>query len=319
MKKTSDTRQNKRIPEASALREFFQEQWEYLHQLLEARQISRLKQQEEKKQLSRAVESIVEGTDKRIRGIGGYQKQLRNSAHGLLGHIEKLVEDMPPAVVVNRVAFANDPRVSSLFVNAIEMLQLFSQNADIQTFFSSNENLERHEVFALLFLNREKKNVLGAEMRGEIILREIKQTAINFFGHQLIGPSATEESARAVMKKTLFDSVIRHLKNNITQLRHSLSEKQKKVVLNNPSKNISNPEVYLEMLREQLSLPQELIKLQDNLLRVSKMGIKLPLESRVPSNIMQLYEVEIGGRQSRIVTLVRFPRKELLPFPHGIF
>jgi hypothetical protein len=312
-------RPNRRIPEASALREFFQEQWEYLQRLLEARQINRLKQQEEKEKLSSLVESIVEGTDKRIRGIGSYQKQLRSSARGLLDHIEKLVADMPPAVVVNQAARVNDPLVSTIFVNAMEIQQLFSQNADIQAFFSSAENLESQEVFALLFLNRKDKNILGTEMKGEVILREVKQTSINFYGHQLIGPSVTEEAARAVMKKTLFESVIKHLKKHITQLRYSLSDEQKKAEVYNPGKNINNPEVYLEMLSKQLSLPQELIKLQDNLLRVSKMGIMLPLECNVPSNMLQLYEVEVGGEQSRVVTLVRFSRNELLPLSYGLY
>ena len=73
------------------------------------------------------------------------------------------------------------------------------------------------------------------------------------------------------------------------------------------------------MLVEQLSLPQKLINLQDNLLRVSKMGIKLPLDSTVPSNKVRLYEVEIEGEQSRIVTLVRYPGDELQTPPSDLY
>ena len=47
------------------------------------------------------------------------------------------------------------------------------------------------------------------------------------------------------------------------------------------------------MLVEQLSLPQKLLNLQENLLRVSKMGIKLSLDLNVPSNKVRLYEVEL--------------------------
>ena len=81
--------------------------------------------------------------------------------------------------------------------------------------------------------------------------------------------------------------------------------------MQDPRFNLNNPEVYIEMLVDQLSLPQKLINLQDKLLRVSKMGIKLPLDSAAPSNKVRLYEVEVEGNQSRVVTLVRYPRDEL--------
>ena len=72
------------------------------------------------------------------------------------------------------------------------------------------------------------------------------------------------------------------------------------------------------MLVEQLSLPQKLLNLQDNLLRVSKMGIKLSLDSNVPSNKVRLYEVEFEGNESRVVTLVRYPRDELRTPPSDL-
>lgn len=310
---------NKRIPEASALREFFQEQWEHLQQLLEARQLNKLQQQSETERLSSAVETIVEGTDIRLRAIGNYQKRLRMSARELLDYIEDLIADMPPAVEVSRTAYSNNSLVNTLFVSTEAMHRLFSQSSPVQTFFNNLKNRQRREVFALLFLNRTAKNIFAAELRGEVILREVPQTSVSFSGHQLIAPQATEEAARGALKKILFESVIQQLKLQIIQLRHSQTDEEKVAGAQNPQCNINNPEVYIEMLVEQLSLPQKLINLQDNLLRVSKMGIKLPLDSTVPSNKVRLYEVEIEGEQSRIVTLVRYPGDELQTPPSDLF
>jgi len=163
---------NKRIPEASALREFFQEQWEYLQRLLEARQLNKRQQQREAEGLSSAVETIVEGTDTRLRAIGNYQKRLRRSARELLDYIERLVTDMPPAVKVSQTAYSNNSLVNTLFVNTDAMHQLFSRSPAVQNYVNDLENLQRQEVFALLFLNRTEKNVLGSEIRGEIILQD---------------------------------------------------------------------------------------------------------------------------------------------------
>jgi len=309
---------NKRIPEASALRGFFQEQWEHLQQLIEAHQSNKLQQQSEEKSLSSAVETIVEGTDIRLRAIGNYQKRLRMSTRELLDYIEGLVADMPPAVKVSQTEYSNNSLVNTVFSSTEAMHRLFSQSSPVQAFFNNLENLQRQEVFALLFLNRTVKNIFGAELRGEVILKEVPQTSVSFSGHQLIAPRATEEAARGELKRTLFESVIQRLKLQITQLRYGQTDEEKAAGAQNPQRNINNPEVYIEMLVEQLSLPKKLINLQDQLLRVSKMGIKLPLDSTVPSNKVRLYEVEIEGDQSRIVTLVRYPRDELQTPPSNL-
>jgi hypothetical protein len=146
----------------------------------------------------------------------------------------------------------------------------------------------------------------------------VPQTSVSFSGHQLFAPQASEEAARGALKKTLFESVIQQLKIQITQLRYGQTDEEKVAGVQNPQCNINNPEVYIEMLVEQLSLPQKLINLQDKLLRVSKMGIKLPLDSTAPSNKVRLYEVGIEGEQSRVMTLVRYPRDELQTPPSDL-
>ena len=305
---------NKRISEASALRVFFQEQWEHLQQLLEARESNRLRHRAEAKKLSSAVESIVEGTDTRLSAIGGYQKRLRQSARELLDYIEGLVADMPPAVQVNQAAYSSNSLVNALFQNTEAMHRLFSQSVPVQEFFRHPENRQQQEVFALLFLSRAEKDILGSEIRGEIILKDVPQTTVSFSGHQLIAPRATEEAARGALMKTLF----RHLKIEIPRSRYGQTEEEKVAGAQNPRCNLNNPEVYIGMLVEQLSLPQKLLNLQDNLLQVSKMGIKLSLDSNVPSNKVRLYEVEVEGNESRVVTLVRYPRDELRTPPSDL-
>ena len=306
---------NKRIPEAYALREFFQEQWDYLLQLHEARQLNKRQQHDEAEKISSAVENIVEGTDVRLRAIGGYHNRLRKRARELLDYIESLVAEVPPAVKVSQTAYSDDALVNTLFVSSEAMHRLFSQSLPVQDFFKHSENLQQQEVFALLFLNRAEKNILGSEMRGELILREVPQTTISFSAHQLIDPQATEEAARGALKKTLFESIIQQLKKQITHLRNNQSNEQKVAEMKDPECNLNNPEVYFEMLVEQLSPPQKLINLQGKLLRVSKMGIKLPLDSAIPSNKVRFYEVEVEGIQPRVVTLVRYPRDELQALP----
>ena len=281
---------NNRNPEASALRSYFQEQWDYLQKLIEVRQANNLRQQHEREAVYKAVETIVDVTDVRLRAVASYQKKLRASARELLDYVEELVMEIPAAVELSHSAYINDPMVNMLFRSPSEIHRLFSQTQSVQEFFKASKNNHATEVFALLFLNRSEKNILGSEMRGEIILKEVAQTSISFSGHRLVSPSATEQAARSAIQRVLFESAIQYLN-----------------ALQNPHLNIDNPEVYLQRLVEQLSLPQKLIRLQDNLLRVNTMSIKMPLDADAPGNEVRLHELEIGDEQTNVLLLVRYP------------
>ena len=70
---------NKRNTEASVVREFFQEQIEHLQSLLDSHQQEKLRKKQENSELVQAIESLVAGTDSRLRMISSYQKMLRNT------------------------------------------------------------------------------------------------------------------------------------------------------------------------------------------------------------------------------------------------
>jgi hypothetical protein len=78
-----------------------------------------------------------------------------------------------------------------------------------------------------------------------------------------------------------------------------------------PQQNLNNPEVYIGILVEQLSSPDRLIHLQDRHVRLNGMGVKIPLNSDTPSNLLCLNEIQIGDRQPHVVRLIRYPQHGL--------
>ncbi|HEY9052180.1 MAG TPA: hypothetical protein VIQ03_11585 [Gammaproteobacteria bacterium] len=308
---------NNRRPEASSLRAFFQDQLEQLRQLVDNHHNQKLKQLEEKENLHNAIETLVEGTDSRIRGIGSYQKQLRDSASKLLNHINGLVDNMPPPVAVNKTTLVTDPLVKAFFGNREIMQDVFSQNAEVQAFFNAPENSDKKEVFVLMYITRREKSILGAELKNDLLLKEVKQTHVSFYDHRLAAPTATEADARLAMKRNLFECVVTHLKKHITELRHSMSEDEKIKIALNPEQNLNNPEVYIKMLAQRLSLPTELIKLHDHVIRLNKMGIKLPLDDTNSSDLLEMQALEVGDMCCQVISIVRYPRDELLPAKSG--
>jgi hypothetical protein len=306
---------NQRVAEASALRRFFQEQWDYLQQLLDDYREEQLREERESEELAEAVEALVNGTDKRLRSLSSYQKRLRESAHQLLDYVEEITGSVPPALHIDRKSLVLDPTVGRLFRNWEQIRGLFRENPAIPEFFQQLDNQDQQVVFALLFLMRSEQITTGSEMRGEILVRDVLQTSVGFFGHELLEPRKSEAEARLALKQILFDSAVAHIKKETVAMRHGRSEEEKRAALLNPEENINNPAVYLRILTELLAEPRELLKLSNSQLNINRMGIKLPLDSANASELMHLYEVEVGEERARLVSLVCFPRAEVVDEP----
>ncbi len=303
---------NNRILEALPLRQFFQEQMDHISELVIAYQNRALEEESRNSELSSAVEVIVDGTDKRLRAIGDYRSQLRDSARSLLDHIDELVKAMPAALTITRKSFIYDSLISALFKSYDTTQKFFCSDSEVQKYFSDPAYLNNEYMFGLVFLNCKEKNILGAEFMNDMLVRDVRQTHVSFDDLQLIAVCESEEDARRAMREKLFQRVIECLRYNISMLRHGLSKEEKLKAANNPELNINNPEVYIHILAEQLSLPRTLINIQDKLLKINSMGIKLPLDSDQSSDILKLYEIDIGD-QARVATIVRYPRNEFHP------
>ncbi len=294
---------SKRILEARPLREFFQEQLDHLTHLLDVQHDRKHAQNE----LDIAVDAIVDGTDKRLRALSGYREELRGSARGLLDYIETLVTGIPAPYTLSRQAFIENPMLKALFINFQATQQLFNSNPDVRLFFEHPECQGNDYVYAVLFCHRKEKNILGAEIREDILIREVRQTHVSFHDHSIISVADSEESARRAIKGTLFTRIIHHLRNNIIQLRKSVSPEERIQRALDPGTNLENPKVYLQMLSQQLNLPRELIRIQDEILNLNSMGIKQPLEANTTGHTIQYCEVKIGD-YPQVATIARYPR-----------
>ncbi|MCP3669673.1 MAG: hypothetical protein GY814_04440 [Gammaproteobacteria bacterium] len=103
----------RRIAEALSVREFFHEQWLQLITLLGIEVDSTTPGVTDREDLGVAVDVVVQGTDARMRAVGSYKRRLRAGTHGLLEHIDDLVNQMPAALRLSRKSFVYDPQVSA--------------------------------------------------------------------------------------------------------------------------------------------------------------------------------------------------------------
>ena len=70
-------------------------------------------------------------------------------------------------------------------------------------------------MYALLGTRRWEKNVLGMEMNGDVLRRDVPQVVVYFNGHTLASPAPSEAEAREAMAWSFFDGLLKHVRRRI--------------------------------------------------------------------------------------------------------
>jgi hypothetical protein len=154
-----------------------------------------------------AIERAVDGTDPRLRVLGGYRKLLRRPVIHAIDHVITLVDALPPPLVIGRDSYGNQPCLSALFASADHMLEVFGHDVGLAKFLESSDgNPER--VTALLLAERVEKNVLGMDLVGDSVRRDVAQVSVSFSRYRLVDPQASESESRRALKRRAFDHLL---------------------------------------------------------------------------------------------------------------
>lgn len=154
-----------------------------------------------------AVERTVDGTDPRLRALLGYKKHLRPSVIHAIDHVVALVDGIPAPLPAGRSDYNADLRLKALFASADRMQEVFGNDVALNEFRSGSGKGAEH-VIALLLAERVEKNVLGMEMAGDLLRREVAQVSVSFRSHRLIEVTSNEEDTRRQLKRRAFDHLL---------------------------------------------------------------------------------------------------------------
>ncbi|HDK38416.1 MAG TPA: hypothetical protein ENG92_05315 [Thiolapillus brandeum] len=292
-----------------------------------------------------AVESVVDGTDNKIRLVPGYMKKLQGTIQDSLDFADDLVSQIPLAIEVSSSTFTSDPYVNAFFTNVTDLQSIFSHSSEVQDYMEDcHDNNAR--CCALLCMHREEKTVMGMELSGNMLKKDVMQTAVSFSDHRVYSPAPSEPETREGLKNCLFQGLVTNALERIVQLRlanHQLQnrhqvlharlrrhrqqtgkvgqgtrtiektnlelKKIEKEMLHAP---LLTPQILLQQVLEVFSKPDDFVQVRKLQLRLNKMGIKISDNSAQADNKLNLTEVIIGNNLPRVVTLAMFPRKELL-------
>ena len=179
------------------------------------------------RELLDAIEHVVNEINPRIRAIGGYRKKLRPCVETTLSYCSDLVTRVPESVEVSSNSWGRDPMVKAFFSGKEDLRRVFSHSKEVRDFF--DQHADAGHCYALLSMERKERTVLGMEMHGDVIRRDVKQIAVNFTDHRVVTPSSSELELRNNLERRAFENLIAYALERIAGLvaaRHSLEEQQ---------------------------------------------------------------------------------------------
>jgi len=167
------------------------------------------------------VENVVDGTDSKIRLIPGYKKKLQNIIQSSLEFADDLVDQIPEAIEVSGRTFASDPYVNAFFANVTDLQSIVCHSSEIHDYMEDshdNAHDDNGSCCALLCMKRTEKTVMGMELSGSMLKRDVLQVAVSFSDHRIYSPTPSESETREGLKTCLFQGLVTNALERIVKL-----------------------------------------------------------------------------------------------------
>jgi len=155
-----------------------------------------------------AIERAVDATDARLRALPGYRKQLRPAVLAAAEHLLPLVDAMPPAVELSAESYRDDPRLRAFFASVEHLRQVLREDGTLRDFLQGPASRGVDEIHALMMMVRQERKVLGMELQGERVQKEVAQVAVSFAGHRLLDLSGDPLETTRMIRRRAYDHLL---------------------------------------------------------------------------------------------------------------
>ena len=145
-----------------------------------------------------AIERLVDQANPALRGLSRYRRRLFPVAERLLAYSHQLVGQIPGPVLVNAEQWSADPLVNALFGNIERIRQVVSGPA-VRAWAKVHPDAQTTELYALLVAVPEERAVLGTELVGDHVQRDVRQETLGFRDHALHAVGDSMEAVRAAL------------------------------------------------------------------------------------------------------------------------
>ena len=288
--------------------------------------------------LQQAIERAVEKVEPRLKQAGGYPGSYRAAIGQALRYADQLAAAMPGPVEMDRTHFMLDPFVHTLFGSPQPIQGTLCLSRAMQEYMR-RPDAGTGDIYALMGMRRNEKHTFGMESEGDVLRRDVAQQTISFSDHTLSCITHSEAETRAEVAWSIFDSLIGHVARHVQELREEKSalDKHRDDLMarlrGSTGEQRATREVELAKLlsklgsasqrlnldrmpgyfQELLGKPEDVVRLEQQRLRLDGMGILRSENDAVDSKLIEFTDLLGQDRRRWTVTLVHCGHPELPP------
>jgi hypothetical protein len=143
---------------------------------------------------------VAEAVEPKVRMHGRYRQKLEPCVRHAIAHLRAIGREGLEPVLLTREAWASDARVNAFFATADDVRACLGRSHDLRRYY---EQSGAQEAYALLGMKKDERSVLGMDLKGDTVQREVAQVAVSFSGHRVVAPSATLAATRLEVGRRL--------------------------------------------------------------------------------------------------------------------
>jgi len=195
-----------------------------IRQSLARRKAAKVDARARDNELRVAIEHVVDQINPKLRAVSGYRKKLKPAVERSLAYSARLVEQLPAAVEVNGKAWSTDPTVRAFFSGVGDLQRVYSRSDEVHEYF--DRHADQESCYALLSMLCRERSVLGMEMHGDVMRRDVRQTSVSFTDHRVVKPASSQDALRKELEQRAFEALVTYALECITELVSSRSSLQ---------------------------------------------------------------------------------------------
>ncbi|HJV66938.1 MAG TPA: hypothetical protein VJ550_14495 [Geomonas sp.] len=180
--------------------------------------------------IKEAIERAVDGTDAWLRAVSGYKKKLRPAVVAAIDHVVTLVGTLPPATSVRLAASGEDSPLKRFFISSLHMQKTFREDPTLAEYLEG-DGCGTQQVVALLAMEKQERGIFGAELKGDVVIKDVPQVTLCFDAHRFIDPSADETLTRRLLMRRAYDHLIFLTLKHLTALKSEREELERRRAL----------------------------------------------------------------------------------------
>ncbi len=237
--------------------------------------------------LDAAIDRAVEGTDPRLRMMSAYDRKLRGPVARAAQYVIKLVDSLPPPVLLSATSLGNSPDLATIFYSSGRLQGIIRNDTELKSFAKSRA-FDQHAVNALLLVGTREKRTLGTALVDGRMRKDVAQTTIDFHDQRFMAPSPSEAQTRDLLKRRAFDQLLLVALSRITNQSQERTELQAhRAVLLSKLKLLTRSGGFTHQhgLEEQAGLQGKMEAIERQLAALG------PVEAVIPGNLAMLIEV----------------------------